>query len=266
MNDAAVTETVETVPESAEAPTEETVEAVEGEEQATSEEKSEPSESSPEKKQDNLQERIDKLVAQRREAQERAAYLERRLEESNQQPEEFTPGKTLADFDYDESSYSKYLVEETRKAAQGEIQQQLARDRAARQEAEFTARERDFADNVDDYDRVTRNPTLRITEPMVEAIQTSDQGPAVLYYFGKNPEVASRLAELPPLAMAREIGRIEANELRKPGKSTTNAPAPAPKLDATEPANVISPTQNSSDKLSTTEWFNRRNKQLRSNG
>jgi len=265
MSDAAVTETVETTVESVETPTEEVVETVEGEVKAESEEKSEPSESSTEKKQDTLQERIDKLVAARREAQEQAEYWKRKAE-VQPTPEEFTPGKTLADFNYDEDAYSKYLVEETRNAVQSEVQTSLERDRAARREAEFSAKEREFADDVDDYDRVTRNPSLRITNEMVEAVQMSDDGPAVLYYLGKNPEVASRLSELPPLAMAREIGRIEANELRKPGKSTTNAPAPPPKVDAEGPANTISANEAGSDKLSMKEWVRRRNKQLSSNG
>lgn len=266
MNDAAVAEAAETTQESVETPTEEVVEAVESEDEATSQEDSEPSESSTEKKQDNLQERIDKLVAARREAQEQAEYWKRKAEEEPQQQAEFTPGKSLADFDYDEGAYSKYLVEESRKAAQSEVQTSLERDRQARRQAEFIAKESEFADGIDDYDRVTRNPALRITNDMVEAVQLSEQGPAVLYYLGKNPDVTSKLADLPPLAMAREIGRIEANELRKPGKSTTNAPAPTPKLDATEPANVISPTSAAADKLSMNEWVKRRNKQLSNNG
>ena len=266
MNDAAVAEAAEVTQESVETPTEEVTEAVEGEEQATSEEKSEPSESSTEKKQDNLQERIDKLVAARREAQEQAEYWKRKAEETPSVPDEFDPGKTLADFDYDEKAYSEYLIEETKKSAQEEVRAALERDRATKTAAAFSAKEREFADGVDDYDRVTRNPSLTITNEMIEVIQQSDEGPALLYYLGKNPDIASKVAQLPPMAMALQLGHIEASELRKPGKSTTNAPAPAPKLDATEPANVISPKTGAGDKLSMNEWVKRRNKQLSSNG
>jgi hypothetical protein len=72
---------------------------------------------------------------------------------------------------------------------------------------------------------------------MGEVITEMDNGPEVLYYLGKNPDIASQLSQLPPLSAARELGRIEAKILNKPsGEKVSKAPSPAPKITAAEPA------------------------------
>jgi hypothetical protein len=83
---------------------------------------------------------------------------------------------------------------------------------------------------------------------MLEIITESDDGPALAYYLGKNLDVAARIAQLPPLAAARELGRIEVNlaferEKAKLKPVVSQAPPPTPKIEATEPAVSKDPSQ-----------------------
>ena len=53
-----------------------------------------------------------------------------------------------------------------------------------------------------------------------------DMGHDVAYYLGKHPVDAERLANLHPVAAAREIGRIEAKLLQQTETATSAAPDP----------------------------------------
>jgi hypothetical protein len=56
--------------------------------------------------------------------------------------------------------------------------------------------------------------------------------------LGKNRELGEAIAALPPLAMAREIGRLEARLAEPPPApkpKLTQAPPPPPKIEASEP-------------------------------
>jgi len=262
MNDAAVAEVEEVEVPEADAEVTET-ESAESEESAESKDESQPSESSTEKKKDGTQKRIDELTKYRREAERERDYY-RNLAEAKQQAEPISaePGKTLEDFDYDESKFATYLGENARAAAKAEVDREISIDRQARTQAEFSGRESDFSKDLDDYNLVTRNPDLQVTQDMLGAVQASKEGPALLYYLGKNPDVAAELASLPPLQMAVRIGAIEATKLVKPDPSPTKAPAPTPKLSGTAKASTVSLSSADADKLSINEWMNRRNKQV----
>jgi hypothetical protein len=93
---------------------------------------------------------------------------------------------------------------------------------------------------------------------MAQSIQASDVGPDVLYWLGSNPKEADRIARLPPLLQAKEIGKIEVTlSSNPPVRKTSTAPAPinpvtarasgAPSYDTTDPRSVKS--------MSTSEWI-----------
>lgn len=178
--------------------------------------------------------------------------------------------KTLADFNYDEGEYRAHLREEIRReaaeVARREVQQQHSRETARQRETSFKAREAEFAKTADDYHAIAHNPSLPITEGMAEAILESEDGPALAYYLGKNPDVTAKLAQLPPLVAAREIGKIEARlafEREKPKEVVSKAPPPPPKIEGAQPGNLnVKPDDPESDKLSDAEWTRQRNKQL----
>jgi hypothetical protein len=131
-----------------------------------------------------------------------------------------------------------------------------------RRTSSFASRESEFAKTVSDYREVTRNPSLPMTQGMVEAIAESEDGPALAYHLGKNPEIAEKLASLPPVAAAREIGKIEARlayerEKAKQKPVVSNAPPPPPQIAAGDASPKVSSTDPESDRLSDEEWFGR---------
>jgi len=221
--------------------------------------------------------RIDELTRNWRETErDRDHWRELALKQTQPQqrtePEASVTEKTLADFEYDEVKYQRYLKDEVSKtaveAARRELKAEQERNAGAQRKVSFVARETEFAKSVDDYDAITRNPRLPITEAMVEVVEDSDDGPALLYHLGKNPDITAKLAQLPPIAVARELGKIEARlayerERAKEASKVSKAPAPPPKVDGLEPSiGNVKPDSPDSDKLSDDEWARRRNKQV----
>jgi hypothetical protein len=93
---------------------------------------------------------------------------------------------------------------------------------------------------------------------MAETIQTSDVGPDVAYFLGSNPKEADRIARLPPILQAKEIGKIEARLASDPPvKKSSSAPSPispvtargsgSPAYDTTDPRSVKA--------MSTSDWI-----------
>jgi hypothetical protein len=147
--------------------------------------------------------------------------------------------------------------------AEQKAQQLLARREAERQQTAvleaYQDREEDARSKYDDFEQVAYNPNLPVTDYMAQAIQASDIGPEVIYHLGSNPKEAHRIANLPPILQAKEIGRIEAKLASDPPtKRTSTAPAPlapvtatrsssGPRYDTTDPRSLKS--------MSTSEWI-----------
>lgn len=138
----------------------------------------------------------------------------------------------------------------------------IAQYEASKQQEELVSkwvdREEAAREKYDDFESVAYDKTLPVTDHMALAIQASDQGPDVLYWLGSNPKEAARIANLPPILQAKEIGKIEATlAANPPAKKTTSAPAPinpvTPKAnggavyDTTDPRSI--------EKMSTSEWI-----------
>jgi hypothetical protein len=141
-------------------------------------------------------------------------------------------------------------------------EQLIAQREAAKQQATIAEayydREEDIRLKYDDFDQVAYNTNLPVTEYMAQAIQASDIGPEVIYWLGSNPKEAGRIAQLPPILQAKEVGKLEANLASNPPvKKTSTAPAPivpvtartsgAPAFDTTDPRSVKN--------MSTSEWI-----------
>jgi hypothetical protein len=102
---------------------------------------------------------------------------------------------------------------------------------------------------------------------MAHTIQASDIGPDVIYWLGSNPKEANRIAQLPPILQAKEIGKLEATLTSNPPvKRTSTAPAPiapvtarsngAPAFDTTDPRSIKT--------MSTSDWIEaERNRQVK---
>ena len=239
------------------------VEVAESEDAAKEEEEPEPSESSTEKKDDGFQKRIDELTQRYyTEKQQRERY-QQQWEDSQKVEIPLEPGKTLADFEYDESKFAEYVQGQAVADAKAELERGNRQQAEIEQRAKFGVKEDAFAEKVSDYQSVTRNQNLAITDTMVQTLQTAEKGPEVLYYLGKNPEVAASLSGMHPLDAAREIGRIEATKLVAPEPSTKKPPAAVPKIKAVDSgANRVRSDTPESDKLSTAEWKRREIKRM----
>jgi len=241
----------------------EDIEVADSEDAAPDVEEPEPSESSPEKKDDGFQKRIDELTSRFYTEKQRADERERELEALRTQAPELEPGKTLADFEYDEGQFATYLTGLAKNEAKAEVERSIQSDKELKRRADFEMKEAGFAADAADYHTVTRNPALPISQAIVETLQTADKGPDVLYYLGKHPEVAASLAAMAPLDAARELGIIEATKLVKPEPSITKAPAPVPKIKGSDTSNVrVKSDSPESDKLSDEEWLKREQKRL----
>lgn len=90
----------------------------------------------------------------------------------------------------------------------------------------FKAKTPDYDDAVEAVDDVPVSPTIG------ELIVSSENGPELIYELAKNREEFERINKLGPLAMAREIGRLEArlangsDDKKSEPKKLTNAPKP----------------------------------------
>jgi hypothetical protein len=200
------------------------------------------------------QEELDAIVGKRLAREQRKWEREQAQrfseQQARQQPTDLRPEQFGS---YDD--YAEALAE--RKA-----EDLLARREAERQQQsmleQYHDREEATRDKYDDFDQVAYNPNLPVTEYMAQSIQASDVGPDVLYWLGSNPKEADRIARLPPLLQAKEIGKIEVTlSSNPPVRKTSTAPAPinpvtprasgAPTYDTTDPRSVKS--------MSTSEWI-----------
>lgn len=188
--------------------------------------------------------RIDELTKNWRDTErERDHWREmamRAQQQAPQQPEkrQEAPAQeaaepTLEDFDWDVQRYNRAYFDWRK----GEEKRES--DRIKENEAR-TARVQKFQESVaafsvenPDFQAVVTNPSLAITEQMVEVITESDNPAAVAYWIGQNPQEALKIAQMSPAAMGRAIAKIEAQvgappqvERQPTQKTVTNAPPP----------------------------------------
>lgn len=238
----------------------------------------------PEKapEQDGFTKRIDELTKNWRETERRAEeaardaqyWRDQALRAQQPQPQPAKPVeqavKTLADFEYDDVKYQSYLFEQAEsravKAAEKRLREQQETDAKERRRTEFARREAEFEKANPDYRSKTRSPSFPVSDAMAEVFAESEEGPAVAFYLANNAGLAEQISKLPPLAAARELGRIEAKLIaarEKAAKTVSDAPPPPPKVESVDPGNVSAkPDDPDSDKLSDSEWLRRRNKQV----
>lgn len=114
-------------------------------------------------------------------------------------------------------------------------------------EKEGTAKFKDFVEVV------SQGPKLG---PMVgDTVMRTEKAAEITYYLAKNPEQAIAIASMPPMMMAREIGKLEAQFI---SKRVTSAPPPPKTVGSSDKG-----SQGLSDDLSSEEWYRRRAAQIR---
>jgi hypothetical protein len=190
----------------------------------------------------NAQQRINQLVRQNHERDRENAELRARLEalerhtESSPQPQPVaeaaeTPETSLgADEDAsgsrpkidDYDDYDDYVDAvagwRAEKAVASALETREKAERDARVQAEqaeqssaWESRLSDARERYEDWDEVIQTLRIPRTPALEEAIVTSEVGPDILYYLGEHLEEAKRLVTMPPAALFRQIGHIEAH-------------------------------------------------------
>ena len=236
-------------------------EAEGSEETAKKEEESEPEESSTSKKDDGFQKRIDELTQRYYTEKEQREHFQRQWEDSQTPVVAQEPGKTLADFDYDEPAWMSYQREQMANEVRADIQRKSDQQSEFQRRGEFSAKEAKLAETVPDYYKVAHHSP--ISPEVAGIIMSAEKAPELAYYVGKNPELAEKLSAMNPLDAARELGRIEVTKLIKPEPSNKEVPKAVPKVKANDTgASRIKSDSPESDKLSTEEWQRRELKRL----
>jgi hypothetical protein len=215
---------------------------------------------------DGRDEKIKELTRRWREEQRRSDRLMRHNEEltrrSNplaQQPAAQQPAAQQPQPSLNPNDIGELAAQKAREL----LQQQAETERRA----EFDSRVDKFASEVEDYDEVVTDRTP-VSEHMAAAVMDSDIPGDLLYYLGKNPDVARKLYQLPLTKAAKEIGRIEdrliAERKKAAEKPVSKAPPPPPRIEgAGDGSTKAKPDDPASDAdLSDAEWTRRRNAQI----
>lgn len=108
---------------------------------------------------------------------------------------------------------------------------------------------------------IMRDPTLPVSTPMAEVIKASDVAPALLKYLDSHRADAQRIARMPTVLAARELGAIEATI-----KSTPPPPPPKRVSQAPAPVKTVEPTGAAvvdEAALPMDEWVKRRNESFK---
>ena len=207
-----------------------------------------------------VQKRIDELTRQRedekRSADSLQGMLDRELQARTAKPAEAQPAAQEAEeapqmplrAQYtDAEGYAQALAEwapaqaafAAKREAKAVIDQER-RDAHNRNVAAAQAQAREaYQGRVDkivaelpDYHEVAESPDVQVSIPMAHAILSSEHGPRMQYYLGKNPEEAKRISALNPALQLVEMGQIVA----KVTAGAAAAPAPAAAAAAPAPA------------------------------
>ncbi len=230
-----------------------------------------------EKAKAGVQKRFDELTrdkyAERRareNAEREAAYWRDKAEKPAAPVAVVAKPKTLADFDFDEGAYASHLrqeaVQDARKAVADEMKREREAQTAQTRQTKWLERVATFSKSAPDFDQVVfQQNDLPISAHMAEVISEREDGPALAYYLGQNPEVASAISRLSPGLAGAELGEIAASlkvEKTKPVPVVSKAPPPVPRIEGSDAGPPVRTTDPSGDKLSDDEWFAAERKRL----
>jgi hypothetical protein len=249
------------------APTEpeavETEEAQQQDESATSstdEQSGEPTEKKPR----GVQKALDRLTAEREEQRKLAEANARRLDEALEIIKQLRPQQQPQGVDVPASDepqrpnradypdadtfaeavmlYTDAKIEYSARQADMRIaQEKFHREREVVGKA-FEERTAKFKESTPDYADVAMRSDVEIPMPIVPEIYKSENAPQIIYYLGKNPEVAKQLFNLNERQLFIELGRIEARAI-----ASIATPSRAPAIEKPQaaakpkPINPITP-------------------------
>ena len=189
----------------------------------------------PAKKKGGFQRRIDKLNAAKATAQQETEYWKNLALKSAVDPKtepKVEPTKAKAEagkpdpskFDT-HAAYVEALTDWKTDQKLSERDQKDEQKKAQTAQAKlvetYVERKNDFAEKAKDfYEVVSEVDDIQMSSAFREIILSSENGPELAYELAKNREEYARVNKLPPLAAAREMGKLEA-KLSKPSETKT---------------------------------------------
>jgi hypothetical protein len=178
----------------------------------------------------SAQKRIDEAVFKQRNAERRAAQLQRELNELRARNSPPDPAQFQDDAGYTAAQVDHRLNE--REAARTEKQiEDAERERVEALGETWRTRTEEYKAEVQDFDDIVYGKlNNRISGETAFLIAELEEGPAVAYYLGKNLVEASRIDRLSGHAKAIALGDLQ-GRIRTPApRRVTTAPAPVNSL------------------------------------
>lgn len=200
-----------------------------------------------------VQKRIDQLTKQRHEAlreseeskRENAELKAKLAKYESATPPADDPRPNYDDYhsmdeflrDYDQwgrrQGQREAKAEATQQPEPANVDQQAAMDRIENAAIEA-------ADRYPDFEQVVYDPSLPLTQDMVNAAAETDHVADVLYHLGKNREEAQRLSQLNGTSLVREIGRLEARlEAQSSGNGAAEGQGSSQATSAPDPIKTV---------------------------
>lgn len=197
-------------------------------------------------KQTRYQRRIDQLTR-------RNADLQRELDTRSRPTE---PAVQTVDHEPQETDFTDYgqFLKALTKYEIRQGQAESAREAVTRHQQEQSAElSRNFEPQLqaarvkyEDFDEVVAQPIY--SQATQEMLLQSPQGAEIAYFLGTNPQEALKLSQLSPVAVAREIVKMETRFTMQP-KTVSAAPAPI------TPITGSAPSTKEPSKMTTVEWM-----------
>jgi len=207
-----------------------------------------------------LEKRIDKIVKEREQAKQDAAYerqkreeLESRLKafESAAQPkveanrdEKPKPDQFVDAFEYAEALADWSAENAVMRARQEDTEKKLAEERNKVIEG-WNVRLNATKAELPDYEEMVASSDVVVSDQVRDAILESDVGPRILYHLAENPDIAEKISKSSLITALREIGKLEAKFEKtepkevKPVAQKSKAPAPISPLKATNSEQAV---------------------------
>ena len=214
------------------------IEEIEQEEQLTPEaESASATDTDPvaEPEKNKVQERINKITADKHAERRRADAAELALKElqaSNKAPEQAEP--KLEDYGFDETKFnvalSTYHAQKVTRDAIETYKTEQKTEAATTRQTEinntFNAKVDDFRKTAPDYDQVVQG-LPELPGDTLDAIMQSENGPQLAHYLGKHLDIADQISTASPMVAAMKLGEISAQLSNvKPNKQPSAAPNP----------------------------------------
>lgn len=133
-----------------------------------------------------------------------------------------------------------------RRATEAVFKDRQDADNAVREQARQRTIDLDHSERVEaakgvitDFDAAMDGMKgVNVTDGLIDLIKTSSNSAVIAYHLAKNPSELQRLDRMPPVQMAKEIGRLEATLKLPEPKSVTKAPPPLRKAGGGGPTPV----------------------------